>query len=224
MRDLYYAGGTGGTLYLNGTGNAPCTNTTLKNNLINVRGWNVYTNGTPYTVYIGTGSLISSYSVSFNSGIGGAINQGQTFSTFSPGALQSASIQLQKFNSPNFNIQLKLYDQLDGLPNNELATSTNSINASSLSSTGTGSLVNFTFNNYVLTGSISHTGSYALGLVYSNVITHDDANCINWYGTGSFSGTSSAYPYGNNVYAIASSPSTWYSSFQFDGTSIITLM
>jgi Leucine-rich repeat (LRR) protein len=198
VKDLYYAGGVSGTLNLGGTGNAPCTNTVLKTNLINVRGWTVYTNDTHYITF--NTASISSLVDSHRTGV--SYNIGQTFSMFESGSLQNIAIYLRKDGSPDFDIQLLLYDQSANKPFNILATSSYTVAASSLLSPSSGSLINFTFDNYYLTGSASSTGSYAFGLIYSNIVTHDDSNFIN-VSAGAY------YPYGTYTLANSSTPSSW---------------
>jgi len=173
------------------------------------------------SISIVTGSS-NAFSYSFFSfgGDSGSIDYGQTFSMFENGILQNISLQLGRVNSPVFDLQLNLYDQLDGLPNNLLATSSNTIAASSLlniATNPTGSLQTFTFDNYYLTGSASPTGSYVFGLTYVNITTHDDSNLVQI-----FQHSPGDYPYGYSVYKVQPSPN-WFSSAA-DNKSIITYL
>lgn len=96
---------------------------------------------------------------------------GQTFTIPVNNILKNISFSANINGSPDFDIQLGLYNLAGGSPNTQLDLSSNIISVSTLP-TGSNSLLSFNFNS-TLTG-----GSYAFILIYSNVVTNNGSNRI----------------------------------------------
>jgi len=221
LKDLDNTGAINGYLNISGSGNSAPSVAGYINalSLIN-KGWTANTVPMPsQSISIATGSSVgwaNSYSAE-------SLNLAQTFQMFENGVMQNVVIKLGKLSNPIFNIQLNLYDCDDiGYPFNLLTTSSNAISASVLPTLGSFSNYTFNFNNYILTGSVSTPQKYAVGITYSNIVTHDNSNHIGW--SFDYLSPSGVYPYGSKVSAPSLTPNDWTFNYETDLFTLITYL